>query len=109
MSSDTGVDFDYSAVGSGGGIRQFANELIDVGSSTLVPTPIERNQMEEGLLMIPTAGGSVAIVYNLQNVTNDVKISREKAGENLHGGILVAGIKLVPVLPNLRDSSGSAF
>ena len=102
-------------MGSGGGIRRFMNQSIDVGSSTLIPTPIERNQMEDGLLMIPTAGGAVAIVYNLQNVTTDVKISRKKLAKIFTGKI--GNWKQVhPRLPNRKiqvvvrsDSSGTTF
>jgi len=112
---DKGVDFKYTSVGSGGGIRLFINESINVGSSTLIPTPIERNQMEEGLLMIPTAGSSVAIVYNLQNVTNDVKISREKLAKIFTGEISNWN-QVSPRLPNLEiqvivrsDESGTSL
>lgn len=34
--------------------------------------------MEDGLLMIPTAGGAIAIIYNLQNVSADIKLSRQQ-------------------------------
>lgn len=112
---DTGVDFNYTSVGSGGGIRLFINESIDVGSSTLIPTPIEKNQMEEGLLMIPTAGGAVAIVYNLQNVTNDIKISREKLAK-IFTGEISNWSQVNPRLPNVEiqvvvrsDESGTSF
>ncbi|NET62642.1 MAG: phosphate ABC transporter substrate-binding protein PstS, partial [Symploca sp. SIO2E6] len=112
---ETGVDFNYTSVGSGGGIRLFVNELINVGSSTLIPTPIERNQMEEGLLMIPTAGSSVAIVYNLQNVTNDVKISREKLAK-IFTGEISNWSQVSPRLPNIEiqvvvrsDESGTSL
>jgi len=113
--SDKGVDFNYTSVGSGGGIRLFTNESINVGSSTLIPTPIERNQMEEGLLMIPTAGGSVAIVYNLQNVTNDIKISREKLAK-IFTGEISNWSQVSPRLPNIEiqvvvrsDESGTSL
>ncbi|NEP10996.1 MAG: phosphate ABC transporter substrate-binding protein PstS [Symploca sp. SIO2C1] len=113
--SDQGVEFDYTSVGSGGGIRLFTNESINVGSSTLIPSPIEKNQMEEGLLMIPTAGGSVAIVYNLQNVTNDVKISREKLAK-IFTGEISNWSQVSPRLPNVEiqvvvrsDDSGTSL
>ena len=75
---ETGTNFKYSAIGSGGGIRFFINKNTDVGSSTLIPTPIEKSQMEDGLITIPTAGGAIAIVYNLQNVSADIKLSRQQ-------------------------------
>lgn len=51
---ETGVKFNYSSIGSGGGIRLFINKTLDFGGITLIPTPIEKNQMEDGLLMVPT-------------------------------------------------------
>ena len=34
--------------------------------------------MEDGLLMVPTGGGALAIIYNLKDVTTNVKLSRDK-------------------------------
>lgn len=84
---ETGVKFKYSAIGSGGGIRLFMNQSVDFGSTTLIPTPIEKNQIKDGLLMVPTGGGSIAIVYNLEDVTSDVKLSREQLGKIFTGQI----------------------
>lgn len=83
----TGEKFKYTTIGSGGGIRLFARKSIDFGGSSLIPTPIEQNQMEDGLLMVPTGGGALAIVYNLQNVTKQVKLSREQLAKIFTGQI----------------------
>lgn len=83
----TGEKFKYTTIGSGGGIRLFARKAIDFGGSSLIPTPIEQNQMEDGLLMVPTGGGALAIVYNLQNVTKQVKLSREQLAKIFTGQI----------------------
>ncbi|MFB2836684.1 substrate-binding domain-containing protein [Floridanema evergladense] len=74
----TGEKFNYSIIGSGGGIRLFVNKSIDFGGSSLIPTPIEKNQMEDGLLMVPTGGGALAIVYNLPGVKREVRLSRDQ-------------------------------
>ncbi|KST67208.1 phosphate ABC transporter substrate-binding protein PstS [Mastigocoleus testarum] len=84
---DTGKRFKYTDIGSGAGIRLFANESVDFGSTTLIPTPIEQNQMENGLLMVPTAGGALAIVYNLKDVTANVKLSRDTLAKIFTGKI----------------------
>ncbi|MEI2580591.1 phosphate ABC transporter substrate-binding protein PstS [Scytonema sp. PRP1] len=84
---ETGVKFQYTAIGSGGGIRLFINQTVDFGGTTLIPTPIEKNQMKDGLLMVPTGGGSIAIVYNLEDVTFDVKLSREQLAKIFTGKI----------------------
>ncbi|MFY7802141.1 MAG: substrate-binding domain-containing protein [Limnoraphis robusta] len=78
----TGQQFKYSTLGSAGGIRLLASQSVDFAGTSLIPTPIERNQIEDGLLMVPIGGGSLSIVYNLKNITRDlttdVKLSREK-------------------------------
>jgi len=81
----TGEKFKYTTIGSGGGIRLFMKKSIDFGGSSLIPTPIEQNQMEDGLLMVPTGGGALAIVYNLQNVTREVKLSRAQLAKIFTG------------------------
>ena len=112
---DTGINFKYSAIGSGGGIRLFINKLVGVGSSTLIPTPIERSQMKDGLLTIPTAGGAIAIVYNLQNVTTDIKLSRQQLVK-IFTGQIGNWSQISPRLPNRKiqvvtrsDNSGTTF
>jgi phosphate transport system substrate-binding protein len=84
---ETGVKFQYTTIGSGGGIRLFINKTVNFAGTTLIPTPIEKNQMQEGLLMVPTGGGSIAIVYNLEDVTSDVKLSREQLAKIFTGQI----------------------
>ncbi|MDJ0616733.1 MAG: phosphate ABC transporter substrate-binding protein PstS [Calothrix sp. MO_192.B10] len=112
---ETGKKFKYTAIGSGGGIRLFTNKSVDFGATTLIPTPIEQNQMEDGLLMVPTGGGALAIVYNLQNVTTDIKLSRKKLAK-IFTGEIGNWRQVNPRLPDKRiqvvvrsDSSGTSF
>jgi len=63
---ETGVKFQYTSVGSGGGIRLFMNQTVDFGGTTLIPTPIEKNQMKDGLLMIPTGEGQLPLFTTLK-------------------------------------------
>ncbi|BAZ69273.1 MAG: phosphate ABC transporter substrate-binding protein PstS [Pelatocladus maniniholoensis HA4357-MV3] len=84
---ETGGNFRYSSIGSGGGIRLFTNNSVDFGATTLIPTPIEINQMEDGLLMIPTGGGALAVVYHLKEVSSNVKLSREQLAKIFTGQI----------------------
>lgn len=84
---ETGKKLKYTDIGSGAGIRLFANKSVDFGSTTLIPTPIEQNQMENGLLMVPTGGGALAIVYNLKDVTANIKLSRDTLAKIFTGKI----------------------
>lgn len=74
--NDTGIQVNYEAIGSGGGIRQFIADTVDFAGSDAFPKQEDRNQMEDrGVIMVPTAGGAVSVVYNLSGV-NNLKLSR---------------------------------
>lgn len=70
----TGNTVNYNSVGSGAGVRQFIGETVDFGASDAPLTSAERKQMKRGVVMVPTAGGAVAVVYNLPG--KKVQISR---------------------------------
>jgi phosphate transport system substrate-binding protein len=94
----TDVTVNYNAVGSGAGIRQFIGETVDFGASDVAPSASEKSQMKRGLLLIPTAGGAVAVVYNLPGV-NNVQISRQVLPKIFSGEIT----KWNQVNPKLPD------
>lgn len=66
----------YEAIGSGGGIKQFIADTVDFAGSDAPPKPAEIAKMKHGMLLVPTAGGAVAVAYNLPGVS-DLKLSRE--------------------------------
>jgi phosphate transport system substrate-binding protein len=72
----TGTTVNYNAVGSGAGIRQFIGGTVDFGATDVPPSASEKGQMKNGVLLVPTAGGAVAVVYNLPG-SKGVKISRQ--------------------------------
>jgi phosphate transport system substrate-binding protein len=82
----TGVTVNYNAVGSGAGIRQFIGGTVDFGASDVAPSSSEKSQMKNGLLLVPTAGGAVAVVYNVAGV-NNLQISRTELGKIFSGEI----------------------
>ncbi|WP_013323546.1 phosphate ABC transporter substrate-binding protein PstS [Gloeothece verrucosa] len=82
----TGVTVNYNSIGSGAGIRQFIGETVDFGASDVPPSQSEKGQMKRGVLMVPTAGGAVAVIYNLAGV-NNLKISRQVLGKIFSGQI----------------------
>ncbi|MEB3310809.1 MAG: phosphate ABC transporter substrate-binding protein PstS [Snowella sp.] len=71
----TGVSVNYNSVGSGAGIRQFIGETVDFGATDAAPSSAEKAQMKRGVVLVPTAGGAVAVVYNLPGVKG-LQISR---------------------------------
>ncbi|MEQ8963788.1 MAG: phosphate ABC transporter substrate-binding protein PstS, partial [Coleofasciculus sp. C2-GNP5-27] len=113
----TGMEVKYSAIGSGGGIQRFINESVEFAGSDAPPTDAEKAQMnqERGLLMVPTAGGAVAVIYNLQGVTTTLRLPRDTLAKIFTGQI--GNWKQVNTyLPNRdirvvvrSDSSGTSF
>ncbi|MDX2212381.1 MAG: phosphate ABC transporter substrate-binding protein PstS [Oculatellaceae cyanobacterium bins.114] len=69
------IRVNYQAIGSGGGIRQVIAETVDFGGSDAAMTDAQIEQVDRGIILVPTAGGAVSIVYNLPGVT-DLKLSR---------------------------------
>ncbi len=68
------IKVNYQAIGSGGGVKQTIAGTVDFGASDAAMTDDEIAKVPGGVLMIPTAGGAVNVVYNLTGVT-DLKLS----------------------------------
>jgi phosphate transport system substrate-binding protein len=63
-----GVQVNYQAIGSGGGIRQHTERTVDFGASDAILTP-EQFAAAPGTIMIPTVAGAVALVANIEGIT----------------------------------------
>lgn len=66
----------YQAIGSGGGIRQTINGTVDFGASDAAMKDNEIAKVKNGVILVPTAGGAVSVVYNLPGV-NKLRLSRK--------------------------------
>ena len=118
--ADSGVEIEYAAIGSGGGIRRFIDESVDFAASSIPPTPLDASRMKRGLQLVPTAGGAVAVIYNLQSsadrfIPSQVRISREVLGK-IFSGEITNWKQISSNLPNLEirivvhsGSSGTNF
>jgi phosphate transport system substrate-binding protein len=62
-----GIEINYQAIGSGGGIRQHTERTVAFGASDGILTS-EQKTAAPGTLMIPTVAGAVAIVLNIPGV-----------------------------------------
>jgi phosphate transport system substrate-binding protein len=71
----TGISVNYQGVGSGAGIRQTIAGVVDFGGSDAAMTDADIAKVSRGVILVPTAGGAVAPVYNLPGVSN-LKLSR---------------------------------
>lgn len=115
------IRVNYQAIGSGGGIRQVIANTVDFGGSDAAMSDAQLGQVSRGIIMVPTAGGAVALAYNLPGVSN-LRLSRAVYPEIFAGRITnwndprIAqanpGVSLpnLPIRPVVRaDSSGTTF
>ncbi len=74
--SKTGVKINYQSIGSGGGIRQLSEQTVDFGATDAPMSDAELAKAKGGaVLHIPTALGAVAVVYNLTEATQPIKLT----------------------------------
>jgi phosphate transport system substrate-binding protein len=67
---ESGIQVNYQAVGSGAGIRQVIAGTVDFGGTDAFMTADQIGQVgDRGVILVPTAGGAVAVVYNLPGVS----------------------------------------
>jgi phosphate transport system substrate-binding protein len=69
----TGVEINYQAIGSGGGIQQITEGTVDFGASDGIMTAEQQAKAETAhgpILHIPMASGAVAVVYNLTGIAS---------------------------------------
>jgi phosphate transport system substrate-binding protein len=118
---ETRIQVNYQAIGSGGGIRQVIAGTVDFGASDAAMTDAQINQVRRGVIMVPTAGGAVSVVYNLPGV-GSLRLSRSVLPDIFSGRIRNwndqrirndnPGVNLpnLPIRVVVRaDSSGTTF
>ena len=66
------VQFDYQAIGSGGGIKAITEQTVDFGASDAAMKDDEIAALPAGvtLLHVPTALGAVVVIYNVSGVSD---------------------------------------
>jgi phosphate transport system substrate-binding protein len=122
-SKNADITVNYQGIGSGGGIKQFQAGSVDFGASDAAMTDEEMDKinLNRGVIMVPTAGGAVAVVYNLTGVSG-LKLSQATLGGIFAGKITTwndpaiakdnSGVSLPsqPIKLVVRaDSSGTTF
>ena len=70
------VQVNYQSVGSGAGVKNFMQGVVDFGASDAAMTDAEIAKSPAGAVLIPATAGSVVLAYNLPGVT-DLKLGRE--------------------------------
>jgi len=70
-----GVQINYQSVGSGAGIRQVTQKVVDFGASDGPMTDQQLAESKVKLLHIPTVLGAVVPVYNIPGVNRDLNFA----------------------------------
>jgi phosphate transport system substrate-binding protein len=88
-SKNPGTTVNYQGIGSGGGIKQFQAGSVDFGASDSAITDEQMDKIDRnrGTLMVPTAGGAVAVAYNAPGVATGLKLTQAAVGEIFGGKI----------------------
>jgi phosphate transport system substrate-binding protein len=69
-SAHPGVQINYQPIGSGGGIQQVTNGVVDFGASDMPMTDAALSSSKVKLVHIPTVLGAVVPIYNVPGVTD---------------------------------------
>ncbi len=83
-SAHPGVEINYQSIGSGGGIQQVTNGIVDFGASDMPMTDAAQAASKVKLIHIPTVLGAVVPIFNVPGVSD----LRFKIGSRCAGGHL---------------------
>ncbi|MGC3989205.1 MAG: phosphate ABC transporter substrate-binding protein PstS [Chthoniobacteraceae bacterium] len=70
------VQINYQPVGSGSGIKQFTQGVVNFAASDAAMTDEELAKVSTGAVMLPMTAGSIVLAYNLPDV-KELKLSRD--------------------------------
>jgi len=118
----SGVQINYQSVGSGAGIRQISQGIVDFGASDGPMTDKQLAESKQKLIHIPTVLGAVVPAYNLPGINTELKFSGDVIADIYLGKITKwndprlakdnPGVKLPDhaILPVYRsDGSGTNY
>jgi len=116
------VQINYQSIGSGGGIRQITNQTVFFGATDGPMTNDQQLAAPSKILHFPTVLGAVVPVYNIPNVTAELKFSGAVLGDIFLGKITKwndpAMVKLNPgvnlpamdiTVVHRSDASGTSY
>jgi len=70
-----GIQVNYQSVGSGAGVKNFLQGVVDFGASDAAMTDEEMAKSPRGAVLVPATAGSVVLAYNLEGVAG-LKLTR---------------------------------
>ena len=116
-----GVTVDYQSKGSGAGIQDLINGVVDFAASDAAMTDEEMAQVEGGAVLLPMTAGEIVLAYNLEGV-EELRLPRDVYPDIFLGNITnwnderIAAANDGVELPDLpitvvarSDSSGTTF
>jgi phosphate transport system substrate-binding protein len=81
------VSITYEAVGSGEGIARFTAATVDFAGSDVLMSDSETAKVHNGVIMVPTTAGMIALAYNLPGVKGELKLPRDVYAD-IFGGVI---------------------
>jgi len=69
------VEINYQSIGSGGGVQQISKQTVFFGASDMPMNPEQLQGAPGRIMHFPTVLGAVVPVYNIPNVTAELKFS----------------------------------
>ena len=81
-----GIRVDYQAKGSGAGIQDLINGVVDFAASDAAMNDEEMAQVKQGVVLLPMTAGEVVLAYNLKGV-DGLKLPRDVYPEIFLGKI----------------------
>ena len=116
------IKFDYQSIGSGGGIKQITSRTVDFGGTDAPMKDDELKAVQGEIFHIPTVLGAVVIIYNVQGVQQNLKLTPEAIAGIFLGTIkkwndpAIASVNTGVTLPpnditvvHRSDGSGTSF
>jgi phosphate transport system substrate-binding protein len=115
------VQVNYQSIGSGGGIRQITERTVDFGA-TDGPMTADQLQSAPGILHFPTVMGAVVPIYNIPDVSAELKFTgplladiflgkitkwNDRAIVSLNPGVKLPGADIAVV--HRSDGSGTTY
>ncbi|EGV16744.1 phosphate ABC transporter substrate-binding protein PstS [Thiocapsa marina] len=74
--ANKGVRVDYQSKGSGAGIQDFINQVVDFAGSDAAMSDEEIAQAKSGVVLLPMTAGEIVLTYNLDGV-EELKLPRD--------------------------------
>ena len=81
---ETSTQINYQSIGSGGGIKQISNRIVDFGASDKPLTPNELNK--KGLYQFPAVIGSILVCHNIPGIADGELKLRNSVVADIFGG-----------------------